>query len=116
MIAVKRIYEAATEQDGFRVLVDRIWPKGLTKARTKLHAWTKEVAPGTPLRKWFNHDPQKWEEFKTQYKAELKEQPEALKHLKALEKEHKKITLLYAAKSTSYNQAVVLKEVLDAME
>lgn len=111
MIQIKRAYEKRQSSDGFRVLVDRLWPRGLSK--TTLHAdqWLKEVAPSTELRKWFNHDPEKWTEFQKRYKAELKGS-EALAALRAIAKEHDSVTLLYAAHDEVHNNAVVLKELI----
>ena len=113
MITIKRIYEEASVQDGFRILVDRIWPRGVSKDKAKLDLWMKEVAPGDELRKWFDHDPKKWEAFKSKYKTELKGKAAELNQIKVLEKQHKKISLLYGAKSVTFNQAVVLKEILN---
>ena len=112
MINLKRIYEDFEESDGFRILIDRLWPRGLSKENAKIDLWLKEIAPSESLRKWFGHDPVKWEEFKEKYIAELKSRQEQIKEVKALAKTHKVITLLYAAKDENHNNAVVLKEVL----
>jgi|SRR5215813_356394 len=112
MFRAKRIYEAAEKRDGYRVLVDRLWPRGLTKEKARVDLWLKEVAPSNALRKWFAHDPEKWTEFQKRYRAELKEQDEALATLKRLGREHKKVTLLYGAKSEERNQAVAILRVL----
>jgi uncharacterized protein YeaO (DUF488 family) len=110
-IQIKRVYESAILQDGFRVLVDRVWPRGKTKDQVQNDLWLKEVAPSTALRKWFNHDHAKWEIFKSRYRAELDEKPEIVTTL--LEKAAKdRLTLLYSAHDTEYNQAVVLKDYL----
>jgi uncharacterized protein YeaO (DUF488 family) len=111
-IRIKRVYEEPSEEDGTRILVDRLWPRGLTKERAHLDLWLKEIAPSTDLRKWFAHDPAKWAEFKTRYHAELKHNPTqmALLH-QAIAKEP--ATLLYGAKDTAHNEAVVLLEVLN---
>lgn len=111
MVKIKRIYEAKDEKDGKRVLVDRLWPRGLTKEKASVDLWLKEVAPSTELRKWFGHDPSKWKEFKTRYAAELKEDNEAFNQLIKLKKEGT-LTLLYAAKDEEHNEAKVLKELL----
>ncbi|MGH2611798.1 MAG: DUF488 domain-containing protein [Rhabdochlamydiaceae bacterium] len=112
MLEVKRIYEDTEKDDGFRVLVDRIWPRGVSKEKAHLGLWLKEIAPSTELRKWFGHDPKKWKEFEKRYKEELEEKKELVSQLKHLEKEHKKITLLYGAKDTEHNEAVVLVDLL----
>ena len=110
-IQIKRVYESADLQDGFRVLVDRMWPRGITKDQVQTDLWLEEVAPSTALRKWFNHDQLKWEIFKSRYTAELDDKPEIVSIL--LEKAAKKrLTLLFSARDTEYNQAVVLKEYL----
>jgi uncharacterized protein YeaO (DUF488 family) len=113
MIKLKRAYEPAEKSDGLRVLVDRVWPRGVSKDKLKLHAWHKQVAPSSALRKWFAHDPKKWLEFKRKYKAELKSHTNELLELRALAKTHT-VTLLYGAKDEEHNQAVVLKEALSA--
>lgn len=113
MIKIKRAYEKAAAEDGLRILVDRLWPRGISKEKLKLYAWNKEVAPSTALRAWFGHDPKKWTEFKRRYRAELKAQPGACKELKALAK-RRTITLLYGAKDEEHNHAAALKEILKA--
>jgi len=111
VINIKRAYEPSEKSDGFRILVDRLWPRGIKKEDAHFDVWLKEIAPSTELRKWFNHETEKWEEFRKKYKAELKDS-EALKELSALLKEHKTITLVYGAKDEQHNQAVALKEFL----
>jgi len=110
MFVAKRVYEPAAKEDGYRVLVDRLWPRGLTKAKAHVDLWLKEVAPSTELRKWFGHEPEKWPEFQKRYRVELNKA--ALESLRKLEKDHKKITLLYGAKSEERNQAVALLKIL----
>lgn len=110
-IQIKRVYEAPAQDDGFRVLVDRLWPRGMTRARAKVDAWPKEVAPSTALRLWYRHDPERWEEFRKRYKTELADNP-ALDDLRALLRGHKRVTLLYGAKVTDHNHAIVLREEL----
>jgi len=111
-IRLKRVYEAPTKSDGTRILVDRLWPRGLTKEKARVDLWLKEVAPSNELRKWFAHDPAKWPEFKTRYKAELKHNGPQLTLLKqALTRGP--ATLLYGAKDTEHNEAVVLQQLLD---
>lgn len=114
MIAIKRAYEPAAKSDGVRILVDRVWPRGISKEELKLHAWKKELAPSTPLRKWFGHDPKRWSEFKRRYRAELKEHRDDLRELKQLARE-KRVTLVYGAKDEEHNQAVALKEFIGAL-
>src|SRR5690606_2444746 len=106
-ISIKRIYEPPAAGDGFRVLVDRLWPRGIKKDEARVDRWMKEVAPSTALRKWFGHDPQRWVEFTTRYRKELQANP-AFTELIALIKEKGNVTLLYAAKDEAHNQAVVL--------
>lgn len=115
-VNLKRIYDEADQTDGVRVLVDRVWPRGMSKEDAQLNHWLKEIGPSNDLRKWFGHDPDKYEEFKQKYKQELEEgdQQEALQKLKDLTKEHdKNLTLLFSAKDKEHNQARVLKEILD---
>jgi len=110
-IHVKRVYEPVDPKDGARVLVDRVWPRGMTKERLHAHWWLKEVAPSTALRKWFNHDPDKWHEFKRRYGTELRTKQNFVGKL--LDMANKKtLTLLYSAKDTECNQAVALAEYL----
>lgn len=116
MIAIKRIYEEPGDNDGYRVLVDRLWPRGVAKDQTQLDEWLKDISPSDDLRKWFNHDPKKWEAFARKYQTELKEKSQLLEHLKSIEKEQGKISLLYAAKTTDYNNAIVLKRVLEKLD
>lgn len=115
-IQIKRIYDDATSNDELRVLVDRVWPRGISKEKAQLDEWMKEIGPSSELRKWFGHDPEKYSEFKERYKKELEsgKQQEELYKLKELTKEHdKNILLLYGAKDERHNQAQVLKEILD---
>jgi uncharacterized protein YeaO (DUF488 family) len=110
-VRIKRIYEPYAESDGFRVLVDRLWPRGIAKDKAHIDQWLKEVAPSTELRQWFHHEESKWHEFETKYRYELKNS-DALKELSELAKKHKNLTLLYSAKDEKNNQAVVLKELI----
>jgi len=116
MIQIKRVYNRPGTQDGLRILVDRVWPRGFSKERVRMTEWRKELAPSTPLRKWFGHDPAKWSEFRKRYRAELKQsgQLDALKALAQLSS-RKTITLLYSAADEEHNQAVVLKELLEEL-
>jgi uncharacterized protein YeaO (DUF488 family) len=110
-IAIKRVYLEPDPTDGFRILVDRLWPRGLSKERAKVDLWLKEVAPSTDLRKWFQHDPAKWTEFQKRYKQELKSKGDQLDVIK--KKLHQgPVTLLYGAKDEEHNEAVVLLSML----
>jgi uncharacterized protein YeaO (DUF488 family) len=106
-IKIKRVYERPDKTDGTRILVDRLWPRGLTKAKAKVDLWLKEIAPSTELRKWFGHEPDKWAEFKKRYHAELKKNGEQVALLKE-EIEKGVVTLVYGAKDEEHNEAVVL--------
>jgi uncharacterized protein YeaO (DUF488 family) len=110
-IKTKRVYEAASEDDGFRVLVDRLWPRGITKSRLGADAWMKELAPSTELRKWFKHEKPKWTEFRRRYFRELDQNPDALGELTRAAKKGT-VTLLYSVQDTERNHAVALKEYL----
>lgn len=112
MIQIKRVYDKDLPDNVFKVLVDRLWPRGISKNDGIVDKWYKEVSPTTTLRKWFDHDPDKWEDFKKKYKAELADKQDILKEIRGLEREHKKIVLLYSSKEERLNNAVVLKEVL----
>lgn len=107
----KRIYEPAEKDDGYRVLVDRLWPRGISKERAVLDEWAKDIAPSSELRKWFGHDPKKYAEFKRRYIAEVEKNPEA-DQIIAGWREHDTVTLLYGAHDTRDNQAVVLQKYL----
>jgi uncharacterized protein YeaO (DUF488 family) len=111
MIAIKRAYEKPAQTDGRRVLVDRLWPRGLRKTALKIDAWEKDVAPSPALRKWFGHDPARWTEFRRRYRAELRGKRAALAMLK---KSAKRLTLVYGAKDEAHNHALVLKEALES--
>ena len=112
MIQLKRVYEPADPQDGCRVLVERLWPRGISKQRAALDLWLKEVAPSPELRTWFGHDPAKWEEFGERYRAELQANNKPVARLVELANEGD-ITFVYAAKDTQHNAAVVLKEFIE---
>ncbi len=107
-ILVKRVYESAAESDGFRVLVDRLWPRGVSKAEAKLDLWLRDISPSTALRTWFNHEPARWEEFQRRYRAELKAKG-ALLSVITEQAKASPVTLLYSAKDEQHNQAVALK-------
>jgi len=108
-IKVKRVYEKPGKEDGSRILVDRLWPRGLTKEKAALNLWLKDIAPTTELRKWFNHDPAKWNEFIKKYLKELKENEESVSILKDFLKKGP-VTLIYAAKDEAHNEAQVIKD------
>ncbi|HRN94087.1 MAG: DUF488 domain-containing protein [Chitinophagales bacterium] len=112
---IKRIYEKPDKADGYRILVDRIWPRGISKETAALDEWEKEIAPSTELRKWFGHKPELYPEFKVRYKEELKSCTAILERIKSISKK-KPTTLLYSAKDEIHNQAVVLLEVLEKMK
>jgi uncharacterized protein YeaO (DUF488 family) len=108
-IHVKRVYEPREESDGFRILVDRLWPRGIKKEAANVDAWIKEVAPSNELRKWFHTEHDKWNEFVEKYEAELKNS-EAVKGLKDVVKKNKTVTFLYSSKFTEHNNAVALRD------
>ena len=111
MIRIKRVYEAPAPDDGLRVLVDRLWPRGLTKERAAVDIWMKELAPSHELRRWFHHDPTKWDDFESRYRQELAGQDEALELLRNKSRAGV-VTLLYGARDTENNQATVLRSIL----
>src|SRR6187431_736834 len=110
MIQLKRVYEKPSREDGLRILVDRLWPRGLTKKRAAVDLWLKDVAPSTELRKWFGHDPAKWKEFQVGYRKELHEKKDALMLLKQKCQEQT-VTLVYGARDEEHNEALVLKRI-----
>lgn len=110
-LKIKRVYEDPEKHDGTRVLIDRLWPRGLTKERAAVDLWLKEIAPTTELRKWFGHDPEKWTEFKKRYRTELKANAEQVTMLRSAMKKGT-VTLVYGAKDEEHNDAVVLHEFL----
>lgn len=112
MIKLKRAYEKPSHDDGSRILVERLWPRGLTKERAAVDLWLKEVAPSPELRKWFGHDPAKWEQFQKRYWKELEEKEEAVRQLKEKGKQGI-VTLVYAARDEEHNGALVLKRFLE---
>jgi|ERR1043166_5451832 uncharacterized protein YeaO (DUF488 family) len=111
-IKLKRVYETPDQADGTRVLVDRLWPRGLTKEKASLDLWLKEIAPSHELRKWFGHDPEKWRSFRIRYQSELKRHTDELKLIKDKASEGM-VTLLYGARDREHNEAIVLKQLLD---
>jgi uncharacterized protein YeaO (DUF488 family) len=111
-VRLKRVYEQSAKEDGTRILVDRLWPRGLTKQKANVDIWLKEIAPSTELRKWFHHDPDKWKEFRKRYRLELKGKQEQIELLKT-EVKNGTVTLVYGAKDEAHNEAIVLKELLE---
>ncbi len=112
MISIKRVYEPPAKGDGFRVLVDRLWPRGVSKEKAGIGLWMKEIGPSDALRKWFGHDPARWDEFRTRYGKELDGKGDLVAALTAKAGKGR-LTLVYGAKDTEHNQAVVLKEYLE---
>ncbi len=112
MIKVKRIYEERDRADGYRVLVDRLWPRGVKKDSGAIDLWMKEIAPGTELRKWFHANPTQWQRFRQRYERELKSRGELLDKLRELEEKYGTITLLYSSRSTDHNHAMLIYEAL----
>ena len=113
MIKIKRAYEQPSKEDGYRILVDRLWPRGLTKERVAVDLWLKEIAPSTGLRQWF-HETKKWYEFQKKYQNELIQKKELIEKIAQLEREKKSITLVYAAKDQEQNNAVIIKKMLQS--
>jgi uncharacterized protein YeaO (DUF488 family) len=111
-IRMKRAYEPPSKEDGQRILVERLWPRGLTKEKAAIDLWLKEIAPSTGLRKWYSHDTARWEEFRKRYRAEIEGNETVLNDLKRRLKEGA-VTFVYAAKDESHNSALVLKEYLE---
>jgi uncharacterized protein YeaO (DUF488 family) len=110
-LRLKRAYEPAEPEDGVRILIDRLWPRGLSKGKAALSEWDKEIAPSTQLRQWFGHDPDRWPEFQRRYRAELQHRTEKLDRIRALAKKQT-VTLVYSAHDEEHNDAIVLKDVL----
>jgi uncharacterized protein YeaO (DUF488 family) len=108
---LKRAYEPASPADGVRVLIDRLWPRGVTKRTAALDRWMKEIAPSTGLREWFGHDPERWREFRSRYRQELREHKPLLTELRAIARRGR-LTLVYSARDAQHNDAVVIRNVL----
>jgi uncharacterized protein YeaO (DUF488 family) len=113
MIRTKRVYEKAVKEDGTRVLVDRLWPRGISKKAARIDEWLREVAPSDKLREWFAHDPERWQGFKQKYTRELKTKKDLIGKLRRVSR-NKTLTLLYSARDELHNQAIVLKEFLES--
>jgi len=114
VISLKRAYEPVSDEDGQRILVDRLWPRGVSKERIAIVRWAKELSPSAELCKWFDHDPAKWAEFQRRYEAELSDKRDALQKV-ADAAQNEMITLVYGAKDEQHNQALVLRQVLEKM-
>ena len=114
-IHIKRVYDPATSDDGARVLVDRVWPRGISKEAAELTLWLKNIAPTTQLRKWFGHDPSRWAEFRRRYHLELEANQDAIEQLHEIMKK-RRVTLIYSAHDQEHNQAVALAEYLTGPE
>jgi uncharacterized protein YeaO (DUF488 family) len=112
MLKLKRVYLPPAKADGCRVLVDRLWPRGLSKQKAGVDHWLRDIAPSTALRKWYAHDPERWPEFKRRYAKELKGEKDALAELKTLLKQHKTVTFLFSSKEERLNNAAALKTYL----
>ena len=114
-IRIKRVYEEPDKDDGVRILVDRLWPRGLTKEKARVDLWLKEIAPSTELRKWFDHDPKKWKSFRGRYETEIRDKDDLIKVLNQKAREGT-ITLIYGARDEKHNEALVLKHILEKSE
>lgn len=115
MITIRRVYDPAETGEHYKVFIDRLWPRGISKEKAGWDEWMKEISPSDELRKWFSHDPDKWEQFRQLYRKELTQKPHELIKLKQLERKFGTLTLLYAAKDEKFNNAIVLKEFLITM-
>jgi uncharacterized protein YeaO (DUF488 family) len=113
MINLKRAYEKPAKDDGFRILVDRLWPRGVSKVEAHVDAWLKDVAPSPALRTWFGHDPERWAEFRRRYTAELKKETNAVAALRDLVAEKKRVTFVYGAKDSEHTHAIVLRDFVE---
>ena len=114
-IETRRVYDPPSEEDGLRVLVDRLWPRGLAKDKAGVDLWAKEIAPSNELRKVFHHDPERWDDFRERYATELRENAGAVERFVAELRKHRRVTLLYGAREGRFNNAVALKKFLDKL-
>jgi uncharacterized protein YeaO (DUF488 family) len=112
MLKLKRAYERPSPADGYRILVDRLWPRGISKQKAAIDLWLKEIAPSNALRRWFGHDPARWTEFQRRYRRELHENPEPVNQIKQLIKQYRTMTLVFSARDEQHNQAVALRAFL----
>ncbi len=113
LIRTKRVYDPSSKEDGCRILVDRLWPRGLSKERAKLNLWMREIAPSDELRHWYGHEPEKWEEFQKRYKQELANKQNLLDQIRQAEKETGVVTLLYSSRESNLNNATALKVLIE---
>ncbi|KAF5058713.1 hypothetical protein DSECCO2_343760 [anaerobic digester metagenome] len=113
-IVTRRIYEPAVPADGYRVLVERLWPRGLSRERAHVDLWVKDAGASTELRRWFGHDPMKWEEFRPRYFDEIRGRPEVVDTLRNVTRDHEVVTFLFSARDEKHNNAVALKEYLES--
>ena len=116
MINIKRVYDDPSKDDGYRILVDRLWARGLKKEKAKIDLWLKEIAPSNELRKWYSHDPTKWKSFKEKYKVELKGKEELINQIKKLKRDKGTLTFLYSSKEPRLNNAVALLEIINQLK
>lgn len=112
MVRIKRVYDEPAAEDGKRIFVDRLWPRGIAREMARIDEWLKEIAPSSELRRWFGHDPARWDEFRERYRQELEAKAEILDHLRSMAKKGT-VTLLFAARDEEHNNAVALREMLD---
>jgi len=116
MIHVKRIYDQPEKTDGYRILVDRLWPRGLSKDQAKADVWLRDIAPSDKLRRWFSHDPNKWKGFQRKYNNELKEKSVLIRKIKLIEKDKRVVTLLFSARDEKHNNVLVISDLLKKKE
>lgn len=116
MIRIKRAYQSPAKKDGYRIMVDRVWPRGVSKQRLKMDVWLKDIAPSHDLRRWFSQNSHKWDEFTDKYKEELADKTEFLNQIIELENEKETVTLVYTTGNIEKNNAIILKEVLDELK
>jgi uncharacterized protein YeaO (DUF488 family) len=114
-ISLKRAYDAPSSADGVRILVERLWPRGLSKEKAAVDVWLKQVAPSTELRRWFGHDAAKWDEFRRRYREELRERPDELERLRSLVRDGP-VTFVYGSRNREHNAAAALKELIESMD
>jgi len=115
LIKLKRVYQPSIAEDGFRILIDRLWPRGMSKEKAALDLWLKDIGPSEELRQWFSHNPERWNEFKEKYIKELSEKKDLIAQIKQLEKEHCVLTLIYSSRDIIYNNAIILKNELERL-
>jgi len=116
MIRIKKAHQSPAQKDGCRIMVDRVWPRGVSKQKLKMDVWLKDIAPSHELRRWLTQNSQNWDEFKNKYREELKDKTEFLNQILDLEKENEIVTLVYTSGNTEQNSAIVLKEILDELK